>query len=113
MSQERMLDEGTQTPRPAMSDGIQAPDISGTLSAATTLVSKVRVVHGANEQYFDNLSGKTVGTVRKSLREVFNIPGDADALIGGKKVGDDFVLDGGMSLEFVKEAGVKGEAVHG
>jgi hypothetical protein len=94
---------------PAKSSGIyQAPDIDATLSRATSAMKKVRVVHGANEQYFDNLEGKTVGMVRKSLREVFNIPGDAEALIGGKAVGDDFVLEGGQNLEFVKEAGVKG-----
>ena len=68
----------------------------------------MRVVHGANEQYFDNLEGKTVGSVRKSLRDVFNIPGDASALIGGKEVGDDFILEGGQNLEFTKEAGIKG-----
>jgi hypothetical protein len=70
-------------------------------------MKKVRVVHGANQDYFD-LEGKTVGTVRKNLREVFNIPGDAEALISGKAVGDDFILEGGQSLEFLKESGVKG-----
>ena len=85
----------------------QAPNIDATLSRATNAMKKIRVVHGANQDYFD-LEGKTVGSVRKSLREVFNIPGDAEALISGKAVGDDFVLEGGQSLEFVKEAGVKG-----
>ena len=87
----------------------QAPDIEQTLSRAANVASKIRVVHGANEQYFDNLEGKTVGQVKKSLREVFNIPSDAEALIGNKSVGDDFVLEGGMNLEFFKEAGVKGQ----
>jgi hypothetical protein len=85
-----------------------ASDIDATLARAAAVTQKVRVVHGANEQYFDNLEGKTVGSVKKSLREVFNIPGDAQALVANKEVGDDFILDGGMSLEFVKEAGVKG-----
>lgn len=106
MSQERMESSGSgqsqsQTP-------YQAPDIDSTLSRATTAMKKIRVVHGSNAQYFDNLEGKTVGTVRKSLREVFNIPGDADALIAGKTVNDDFILESGHNLEFVKEAGVKG-----
>lgn len=109
MSQDR-LDKDVATPATSTTGNAiyQAPDIEATLTRATKAVSKVRVVHGANEQYFDNLEGKTVGTVRKSLREVFNIPGDADALINGKTVGDDFVLEGGQNLEFVKEAGVKG-----
>jgi hypothetical protein len=83
------------------------PDIDDTLARAQSATEKVRVVHGANEGYYD-LAGKTVGSVRKSLREVFNIPGDADALIGNKSVGDDFILEDGMAVEFIKEAGVKG-----
>lgn len=106
MSQDRMTNTGGDTT--GKGSAYSAPDIDTTLSRATNAMKKVRVVHGANEQYFDNLEGKTVGMVRKSLREVFNIPGDAEALIGGKNVGDDFILEGGQNLEFVKEAGVKG-----
>lgn len=108
MSQDRMMQPESTTPR-VNPQSLQAPDITATITAASSLASKVRVVHGSNEQYFDSLSGKTVGTVRKSLREVFNIPGDADALVSGKQVGDDFILEGGMQLEFVKEHGVKGD----
>ena len=106
MSQDRMNE--TETQKVSSTSAYQAPDIDATVSRANSSLSKIRVVNGANEQYFDSLEGKTVGSVRKSLREVFNIAGDADALIGGKKVGDDFILEGGMSLEFFKEAGVKG-----
>jgi len=105
MSQERMNPETQKT---VSGSDYQAPDIESTLSRASNTLNKIRVVNGANEQYFDNLSGKTVGSVRKSLREVFNIPGDASALISGKEVGDDFILEGGMNLEFIKEAGAKG-----
>lgn len=105
MPQERMEVSGTTN---RTSDVYKRPDIEATLSRATSATSKIRVVHGANEQYFDTLEGKTVGQVKKSLREVFNIPGDAEALVNGKQVGDDFVLDAGMNLEFTKEAGVKG-----
>jgi len=106
MPQERMEDTGSS--QSSKVDSYQAPDIDATLARASAVTQKVRVVHGANEQYFDNLEGKTVGSVKKSLREVFNIPGDAQALVASKEVGDDFILDGGMNLEFVKEAGVKG-----
>ena len=108
MSQDRMTNTGDDAAK--QNSIYHAPDIDASLSRATSAMKKVRVVHGANEQYFDNLEGKTVGMVRKSLREVFNIPGDAEALIGGKNVGDDFVLEGGQNLEFVKEAGVKGKS---
>lgn len=106
MSQDRM--DAVAGPKTISGSDYQPPDIESTLSRAKSTLSKVRVVNGANEQYFDNLEGKTVGSVRKSLREVFNIAGDASALVGGKDVGDDFILEGGMNLEFIKEAGVKG-----
>lgn len=108
MPQERMESAGT-TQR-GVSDSYRAPDFETTLSRAAAVTQKVRVVHGANEGYYE-LEGKTVGSVKKSLREVFNIPGDASALIEGKEVGDDFILEGGMNLEFSKEAGVKGTLV--
>lgn len=84
-----------------------APDIGATLNKVSQTMKKVRVVHGSNSEYLD-LEGKTVGFVRKKLRDVFNLPSDAEALIANKTVGDDFVLEGSQTLEFVKEAGVKG-----
>lgn len=108
MAQDRM-ESGGQKPKPA---GIgRAPNIGSTLSSASKVLEKVRVVHGANEGYFD-LSGQTVGQTKKALRDVFNIPTEAEASIGGKQVGDDFILEAGQSLEFVKEAGVKGLPDH-
>jgi len=110
MSQERMDSDSGKKIITKSDSGIdyQPPDIDSTLSRAKNTLSKVRVVNGANEQYFDNIAGKNVGSVRKSLREVFNIPGDASALVGGKEVQDDFILEGGQNLEFIKESGVKG-----
>lgn len=105
MSQDRMTDK---TEPAKATTAYQAPNIDAALSRATTVTRDVRVIHGANSGYY-NLQGKTVGMVRKSLREVFNIPGDAEAMIAGKQVGDDFVLDGGQNLEFTKEAGTKGQ----
>lgn len=67
----------------------------------------VRVVHGANEDRFD-LEGITIGSVAKSLRQVFNIPQDAVALVGGEKVTFDYILSEGESVEFVRENGRKG-----
>ena len=106
MSRERM--ENTSGSKNRGIATYQSPNIDVTLSRATNAMKKVRVVHGANQDYFD-LEGRTVGSVRKNLREVFNIPGDAEALISGKSVGDDFILEGGQNLEFVKEAGTKGK----
>ena len=103
MSQERILSESSVSNQGTYN----APDIGATLNKVSQTMKKVRVVHGSNSEYLD-LEGKTVGFVRKKLRDVFNLPSDADALIANKTVGDDFVLEGSQTLEFVKEAGVKG-----
>lgn len=105
MPQDRM--DASSSNAPQQGSFYNAPDIEDALTNTAHVVNKVRVVHGANEGYFD-LQGKNVGSARKSLREVFNIPGDADAFIKDKTVGDDFVLEGGQVLEFSKDAGTKG-----
>lgn len=67
----------------------------------------IRVIHGANEGIFD-LEGTRIGDLRRSLRDVFNIPSDAGAFIGGKQVMDDRVIKDGESAEFIREQGFKG-----
>lgn len=104
MSQEQMP-AGSRAVAPTTETA--TPNVSAVLAKANKVLSKVRVVHGSNEQYFE-LSGKQVGSVRKSLKEVFNIPSDAKAYVNGEEVTDSFVLEAGVSLEFSKTAGVKG-----
>lgn len=76
----------------------------------------VRVIHGAFDQPLDNLHGQTVGFVKRTLRDVANIPFDAEALVVDpatgrqKSVGDDYVIASGDKIEFYKEAGIKGLA---
>ena len=103
---QEQLEKNNSSNTPA-SEGLAAPDISGAIAKAQSVLNQVHVIHGANEGYFP-LSGKTVGSVRKSLREVYNIPGDAFALVNGQQVEDDFVLLEQNSLEFTKTAGTKG-----
>jgi len=67
----------------------------------------VRVIHGANEGQFD-LKDKTIDCVAKQLREVFNIPEDAVAIVDGKQASFDYILSDEESVEFVKENGSKG-----
>jgi len=67
----------------------------------------VRVVHGANEQSFD-FQAITVGTIRRSLRDVFNISGAAVALISGVAASDDDLVECGDAVEFHNEQGRKG-----
>ena len=46
-----------------------------------------RITHGPWDCYFENIVGKPVGSVQRSLATVFSIPDDAEAFIGG------FVVD--------------------
>jgi len=90
-------------------------DIQEELAAAGNVLGKTLVTHGANQDYFEGIVDKTVGEIKKDLREVFNIPGDAIALIGAvgskssSEVGDEHVIAQGEWLEFTKDAGTKGQ----
>lgn len=67
----------------------------------------VRIVHGANEGRFE-VAGKTVRSIAKSLRDAFNIPDDAQALVGGTEVSEDHIVADGETVEFVRTFGRKG-----
>jgi len=75
---------------------------------ASESAGAVQVIHGANNQTFENLANSTVGDVRDTLAEVFNIPGDAQALVNGENIGNNYRLKANDTLEFIKQAGVKG-----
>jgi antitoxin (DNA-binding transcriptional repressor) of toxin-antitoxin stability system len=52
-----------------------------------------------------SIIGKTVSWVRNYLGDVFDIPTEAKALVDGRKVSEDWVLDLGQILEFTDEDG--------
>lgn len=85
--------------------GLTAPDAASLLAK---LEGKVKVIHGANDDTFDGLVGQKVSTVRASLVDAFNIPGDALALVNGNQVDNNYSLQQNDVLEFIKQAGVKG-----
>jgi|GEM_PF-2085615 len=67
----------------------------------------VRIVHGANEDHLD-FAGKTIGQLKRSLREVFNIPPEAVAYCCGDLASQQYLIEEGDTIEFVREQGVKG-----
>ena len=67
----------------------------------------VQVVHGANERTFP-LSGRLIGDVKRSLRDIFNIPYFASAFLNGAVVDLGRVLRAGDRLEFLQTFGFKG-----
>jgi len=72
------------------------------LSEAESRGETASAPHGANEDTV-SIVGKTVSWVRKYLGEVFDIPAEAMALVDGRKVAEDWVLELGQILEFTDE----------
>ena len=109
MSQERQkakpFANPTSTTASVASVNTTVPNVAATLEK---LEGKVKVIHGANDDTFDGLVGQKVSTVRASLVDAFNIPGDALALVNGNQVDNNYVLQQSDVLEFIKQAGVKG-----
>ncbi len=67
----------------------------------------VRIVHGANEDHLD-VEGWSIARLKKSLREVFNIPPEAVAYCCGDLASQHYLIEEGDTIEFVKLQGVKG-----
>jgi len=70
----------------------------------TTLV---KVSCGANTGDF-SVTGKKVGSVAEMLREVLNVDRLSRGIVNGEYAEDTYELKPGDSLEFIKDAGVKG-----
>jgi hypothetical protein len=86
-----------------------APDTAGLVNKIDAVLGgKIRVTHGANDCEFENLVGKSVASVRKSLGSVFSIPKDAQAYIRGEVVDETYKLKENDQLEFLKQSGTKG-----
>lgn len=85
----------------------QVPSAQEALAKAEA-IGQVKVVHGSADGTFDNLVGVKVSTVKASLVHAFNIPGEAQAFVNGETVNGDYTLQANDTLEFVKQAGVKG-----
>lgn len=85
----------------------QVPSAKEALAKAEA-IGQIKVVHGSADGTFDNLVGVKVSVVKASLVHAFNIPGEAQAFVNGETVNGDYVLQANDTLEFVKQAGVKG-----
>lgn len=90
------------TPQTNQSDLPVANDVIQKVEAAA-----VKVIHGAMDESFQ-VSGQKISAVRASLVEAFNIPADAIAFVDGEQVDENHILLENSTLEFVKQAGVKG-----
>jgi len=72
------------------------------------VVGTVRVVYGIHALSV-GVAGKTVGDVRVVLGQAMNISPRAIALVDGQEVNEGQILLPGQHLEFVRQAGEKGD----
>jgi len=76
-------------------------------SGTEKMVASVKVIHGANDDFFDLPDGTTVHNVRRNLVDAFNIPAEAISFVNGAPVEPSYRLLPNDSLEFVKRRGEK------
>lgn len=53
-------------------------------------------------------AGETVGNLRNEWSGLYKIASDSKPMVNGKEVGEDYVIQPGDSLEYVKKTGEKG-----
>jgi len=94
-----------QTPKPVspMPEPAPAPFVTATRPPS----GPVRVIAGADVQDLE-LAGRTVAESRALAVTVLGVHPRAPALVDGRAVGEDHVLESGQQLQFVKHAGSKG-----
>ncbi|MDO8600630.1 MAG: hypothetical protein Q7R73_03365 [bacterium] len=70
----------------------------------------VKVIAGAETEYFDEIEGITVLELRDKLREILNItPDHKIVLVNGREVlAGEYRVAGGDEVEFKKPSGEKG-----
>lgn len=82
---------------------LNRPSASNGNRATTT----IRVSCGANADRFP-VVGKSVGQVSELLREVLNVDRMAQGIVNGRPAEENYTLQSGDTLEFLKPAGRKG-----
>jgi hypothetical protein len=96
-----------QVYKPQTVEATPIPDTSDAHEAANQAIGKVEIIHGAYQDSYE-VAGKTVGYIRENLGDVYSIPPDAECLIDGNVVSDEFVLKANSTVEFIKASGTKG-----
>ncbi|MGQ4893370.1 MAG: hypothetical protein ACP6IQ_01955 [Candidatus Njordarchaeia archaeon] len=66
-----------------------------------------KVVYGPNSLN-QNLEDKTVEEVTELLEDLFGLSGDETVKVNGIEVDDNYVIEDGDTIEYVKSAGSKG-----
>ncbi len=87
---------------------VKAPAATLSATAEAGIARRVRVVYGIHSLSV-GVAGKTVSEVRVALGQAMNISPRAIALVDGQEVNEGQILLPGQYLEFVRQAGEKGD----
>jgi len=69
--------------------------------AAPVLSHSCYITHGPCDSYFENIEGKSVGSIRRCLATFFSIPDEAEAFVGGSVVAPEYRLRAGDAVVFL------------
>jgi len=82
--------------------------LAGEVDTATAVRDRsVGVIHGVHTHSLP-LAGMTIGQARAELEERMNIDPEANPIVDGNDVDENYVLREGQVLNFLKAAGEKG-----
>lgn len=77
-------------------------------AAAQPQGGTAKIRYGVYDQQVPAGNNLSVGQIRTTYQTMWSMPAEADAYIGGTKVGDDYVIKAGDQVEFHRRAGEKG-----
>lgn len=101
--------EKDSVPDFTVEDGFEAADsfqVDGNRNSETGVIT---VSCGAYPpSSFGDVSGKSIAQLRADLTDVLNIAPNAKVIVSGEDVGEDYVLQPGDRVEFIKASGTKG-----
>jgi sulfur carrier protein ThiS len=106
-------DNPKKDPEHVRGDSAEQPNLKDAVARIDDVLGQtmregdVFVISGANSQPFP-VATRTVREVRRMLQQVMNVGPDAAALVNGRLVSSDHILQQSDVLEFVKEGGEKG-----
>lgn len=104
-----MAVEEDSVPDFTVEDGFEAADsfqVDGNRNSETGVIT---VSCGAYPpSSFGDVSGKSIAQLRADLTDVLNIAPNAKVIVSGEDVGEDYVLQPGDRVEFIKASGQKG-----
>lgn len=93
------------TTQQAEDEVVEEVEVSANRNNATGVIT---VTCGANTSAFGEIAGKSIGQLRQDLGDVLNIAPDSQVIVSGENVDENYILQAGDRVEFIKASGVKG-----